>query len=258
MIAYIEVPEEVTRLDILMKELAGTIAESITAVGRKEHLSTNTDLFSLTPEGWAIIQNGVFKFFFNSRLVRLYSTGDILPIIPEHRETGCTCTSEFGAEVHIVNADECNRHLASTPSTVPLFIRYLSLHTTMMHILCSAFMTDELHPELTIKEYRPGEIIIAQGAPALEIYQMIQGEAIVTVDGIEVGAVAAGEVFGEISFFTESTRSATVTAKNGCMVQCMGKDDFIDFTTMKPSVNFAISKTLSQRLMQTNKKITEE
>ncbi|MBN1761325.1 MAG: cyclic nucleotide-binding domain-containing protein [Chitinispirillaceae bacterium] len=257
MIAYIEVPPEATRIDETLKALAADITKNCAAIGKTERLDNNTDLFASVPSGWIFIRNGVFKYYFGKRLIRLYSTGDLIPVTPDLHEYGCTCNSEFGAEITIFETAALGHYLEKDPRTAEQLIEYHIMHATMMHILCAAFMTEELQPDLSLRSYQPGEIIIAQGDPAHEIYQMIQGDAIVTVDETEVGSVASGEVFGEISFFTDGTRSATVTAKTECMVQVMGKDEFITLVKLKPSVNLAISKTLSHRIVETNRKITD-
>jgi CRP/FNR family transcriptional regulator, cyclic AMP receptor protein len=258
MVAYVEVPPEVTRIDEMLKSLATGIVHQCAESGRTQQCDNTTDLFTSLPEGWVFIRKGVFKYYFNKRLIRLYSSGDLLPIAAIAVESGCSCISEFGSEITLFETEPLSIHVRKHPEAAELFLRYQTLHTTMMHLLCAVFMTEDLHPDLSIRSYHPGEVIIAQGEPAREIYQMIQGTAIVTVKDTEVGTIDNGEIFGEISFFTESTRSATVKAKTECLVQVMGKEEFITLVKIKPSVNLAISKTLSQRLMQTNRKIAGE
>jgi CRP/FNR family cyclic AMP-dependent transcriptional regulator len=255
MIAYVELPPEANRIDRELKSAAAEIVEHLPLTGKQELLDNGTDLFTHTSDGWVFIRNGVFKYYFGSKLIRLYSAGDLIVVLPTGHEIGCTCISEFGAEVCIFKAGDLEKHLGTHPSEVPLLLRYLTLQSTMMHVLCAAFMTEDMHPDLNIRKFDPGSVIIAEGAPAREIYQMIQGNAVVTVNNVHVGEVAAGEVFGEISFFTESTRSATVIAKTECLVQVMGKDEFITLVQLKPSVNLAISKTLSHRIVETNRRI---
>ncbi len=258
MIAYVEVPPEVTRIDEMLKPLAAGIVQQCAECGRTQQCDNTTDLFASLPESWVFIRTGVFKYYFNKRLIRLYSSGDLISVAAVAVESGCSCVSEFGSEITVFETEPLSIHFREHPEVAEQLLHYQTLHATMMHLLCAAFMTDDLHPDLVIRSYHSGEMIIAQGEPAREIYQMIQGTAVVTVKDVEVGSVNAGEVFGEISFFTESTRSASVKARTECLVQVMGKEEFITLVKIKPSVNLAISKTLSQRIVESNRKIAGE
>ena len=256
MISYIEMHPAAELLDKESKALGGSIIRSIAAETTSLQLERGTDLFSCVKDGLVYIDKGIFKYYHRNKMVRLYETGDLLFTAPLAVNAECRCSSEFGAAVHLFDNKKLTAHFTAHPGDAPLFLRYFALQSALMHLLCAAYTTDDLRPDFSIKKFDPGTVIISEGAPALEIYQMIQGIAVVTVNKVQVGKVEAGEVFGEISFFTGSTRSATVTAETECIVQIMGKDDFITLASLKPSVNFAISKTLSERLVATNKKIS--
>lgn len=258
MIAYIEVPPIVEQLDNSSKETGNEINTSLSSFGTRMKLESGTDLLRHAGSGWIYIQKGIFKYFYRNRLVRLYSTGDIIAITALQQDSECRCVNEFGAEIHSFSNEEMVRYTASHPEDSRRLFDYLAMQSTLMHILCALYTTDDVRPDINIKQYEPDEVIIAEGDPAHEIYQMIQGDARVTVKGVKVGEVKSGEVFGEISFLTESTRSATVTADVTCAVQVMGKNDFTAMLKLKPSVNLAISRTLSQRLVETNRKISEQ
>lgn len=64
--------------------------------------------------------------------------------------------------------------------------------------------------------YAPGEAIIWQGERNDDVYFLLEGrlEVIITPQGqpIKVGEIKPGEIFGEIAFFTEDPRYATVRA----------------------------------------------
>lgn len=258
MIAYIEVPPIVNELDEASRRLSAEIRQQLHDFGRTVKVDTGEDMSGKIDTGWVYVQNGVFKYFFGNKLIRLYSTGDIIAIAPSSAENDCRCVSEFGSEVRLLTHDDTIHFISKYPDMSRHFLRLLTLQSQMMHILCACYTTEDIRPDITIKKFETGTTIIAEGDPAKEIYQMIQGKASVTVNGIRVGTVEEGEVFGEISFLTENSRSATVTAETECLVQIMGKDDFTTMIKLKPSVNLAISKTLSQRLMETNKKISEQ
>lgn len=257
MIAYVEVPPVVDVLERELKELGEKITVLIPETEHAVKLDSGSDVFAIAADSIVSIMKGVFKYYHGNKLIRLYQKDDVLliPRLPDNH--GCRCISEFGAEIVILGFDDFDNSVLSDPQNKLLLFRYQSLQSIIMHILCAAYSPDDIRPDITIQKYENGDTIIAEGDPAVEIYQMMQGSASVTVKGTEVGVVQEGEVFGEISFFTENMRSATVTARSECLVQVMRKDTFIEMLKLKPSVNMAISKTLSQRLIETNRKISD-
>ena len=177
MIAYIEVPPIVEMLDNESKTIGREINAVLASFGRSEKLDSGTDLLSRTESGWVYIQNGIFKYFYRNRLVRLYSTDDLIAIPALQNAPECRCVNEFGAVVHLLNNEEMVRYTSANPEESRRLFRYLTLQSTIMHILCSAYTTDDVRPDIAIKRYDPGAVIIAEGDPAHEIFQMIQGSA---------------------------------------------------------------------------------
>jgi ribosomal protein S18 acetylase RimI-like enzyme len=70
----------------------------------------------------------------------------------------------------------------------------------------------ELARLATIEEAHAGTQIITAGAPTDAILVLLEGEARIERDALNIGVVRRGEVFGEIGLVQESRRTATVTA----------------------------------------------
>ena len=87
---------------------------------------------------------------------------------------------------------------------------------------------------------------------------MIEGEAVVTSNGHEIGHIGPEEFFGEISFLTESSRSASVRATDRCMVRVISKKDFLQQIRTNPQFIITISRKLAQRVVELNKKIASQ
>lgn len=81
---------------------------------------------------------------------------------------------------------------------------------------------------------------------------MVSGSAIVLRDNKKIGRINTGEIFGEISFLTESTRTATVKADKNSFVHVVNKDDFSKLIETNLHLIISISKTLAQRIVQLN------
>ena len=61
-------------------------------------------------------------------------------------------------------------------------------------------------------EYKKGDVVVREGDMTYECFVVDAGEMSVTASGKEVGKVAAGSMFGELSLIYDVARTATVTA----------------------------------------------
>lgn len=62
----------------------------------------------------------------------------------------------------------------------------------------------------SLVELGAGDRVIAQGSPATELYWIARGRARATRDGVTLGELSAGAVFGEIALLSGTTRTADV------------------------------------------------
>jgi CRP-like cAMP-binding protein len=106
----------------------------------------------------------------------------------------------------------------SAPSPTPpvgnVELNYLELSFAKVPIF-SACSTEELLRVAKVCAFRdaaPGESVIAEGEPGKEFFVILQGEAVVSRGGVEVGHLVAGDFFGELALFDPAPRNATVTA----------------------------------------------
>ena len=80
--------------------------------------------------------------------------------------------------------------------------------------------------------YRPGDVILKQGAEGDYFYVLIRGNALVTretplsKDGIKLAELSVGDTFGEEALISEAKRNATVTMVSEGSVMRLGKEDF--------------------------------
>jgi len=104
-----------------------------------------------------------------------------------------------------------------------------------------------------LREYRKGEIIYSEGAPADNFYCLILGRALVYTrdqEGreTELEYLHRGKYFGIISLLTNEPHSVSVRAVNDCVVIVIPKDDFDIILNKIPRLAINLSQTLSRRL----------
>ena len=68
-----------------------------------------------------------------------------------------------------------------------------------------------LAPWFELEDVGPDVKLTGEGAPGYSFFVLRDGTATVTIGGIEVRTLAAGDFFGELAILGEGRRSATVT-----------------------------------------------
>ena len=76
------------------------------------------------------------------------------------------------------------------------------------------------------REALAGDEICRQGEVGLEFFVVVDGSAIATVDGDEVGRVDRGGFFGEMALIDGGERVATVVALSAMQLLVLGRHDF--------------------------------
>lgn len=100
-------------------------------------------------------------------------------------------------------------------------------------------------PHVSERELAAGEVLVAEGEPALDLYIVRDGTLEVTKLGdgrdVAIGEIGTGEVIGEVALFDELPRSATVRASEPCSVYVMR------FHDLRPSSSLMARSSLDPR-----------
>ena len=109
--------------------------------------------------------------------------------------------------------------------------------------------------------YKDGEIIIKQGTHGDCLFVIQEGtvEVIEENDGneIKIAELREPEFFGEMCLFEKDTRSCTVRALGEVKVLMVDKRNFYSRIHDDPSLAYRLLEKMSNRLRQTNKKLTK-
>jgi cAMP-dependent protein kinase regulator len=108
--------------------------------------------------------------------------------------------------------------------------------------------TLELVRRLTTEVRRPaGAVWMQEGDIGFEAIVVLEGEAVVTVDGVEVGRVLPGDVVGERALLTHEPRTATVTALTPMRVLVLDRREFASLLADAPEVAHRVTRTMAIR-----------
>jgi CRP-like cAMP-binding protein len=118
----------------------------------------------------------------------------------------------------------------SAPTSPPTAaeVNYLELSFAKVPIFsaCSPEELLRVAGLCAIGDADPGEAIVAEGDVGFDFYVILNGDAVVTRSGVEVGRLTAGDFFGELALFDPAPRNATVTAVGDLTVAVLSKPAF--------------------------------
>ena len=81
-------------------------------------------------------------------------------------------------------------------------------------------------PWFELQEVSPGVNLTGEGASGYEFFVLRDGTATVTINGIEVRTLGAGDFFGELAILGDGRRTATVTTASPAQVLVLFGTEF--------------------------------
>jgi CRP-like cAMP-binding protein len=94
-----------------------------------------------------------------------------------------------------------------------------------------------------------GRTLAVEGSIGREFVVVVEGSAVATVDGDEIGRIGPGSFFGELALLDPGPRTATVRAETDMLVLVMSRAEFDSLVERAiPSVGRRMLVTLAQRL----------
>ena len=102
---------------------------------------------------------------------------------------------------------------------------------------CSPDELGALAAFVSITEYAVGDTLCRQGMVGREFFVVVKGEAVVMIDGIEVGTMGPGCGFAEIALLApEGRRTATVTAATPMTLLVLDRVEFAELLDIAPVI----------------------
>jgi CRP-like cAMP-binding protein len=97
-----------------------------------------------------------------------------------------------------------------------------------------------------------GEELVTQGSGAIAFFVLLEGQAVVLVDGHERRTLGPGDHFGEIALLLPDTpRTATVRALSDVHLGALATWNFKGFVADHPEVTWPLLVTLAQQIART-------
>lgn len=252
-----EIPEKLKKLHQQARDMAETMQARLTAAGETRRIPLETDLLD-GPPGWVFLHDGFFRLLDGEQPVRFFFSGDLFRVgrRPEEHDERRLC-SEFGAELTWISLETLDRLLGEDDGFRRVWLIWQDLEICVIQGLVAFLSQRDVRPQVCMRHFKFGETLMSEGEPADGIYHLVDGEVRVTVRGVEVGRVGAGEILGEISFLTEQPRIATVSARTNCLAQFIGREDFLLMMRYKPQTVMGLARTLAERIARLNTRFVD-
>ena len=110
---------------------------------------------------------------------------------------------------------------------------------------------EKLAKDFTERSFPAGAVVVRQGDDrGIGFFVIADGEAIVSVDGAEVGRLGPGTHFGAIALIADRVRTATVTAGTDLHCYVMTLWDFRSFVQGDSEVAWKLLGQLAQMVQK--------
>ena len=100
----------------------------------------------------------------------------------------------------------------------------------------------------TPRTYEPGEKVFIEGTPGTTMYVVLDGNIEIQVGDKLMEVAGRGAIIGEMALIDSSTRSATVVAKDYCILAQVNQSQFLSLMEKTPLFGLNVMKTLVTRL----------
>lgn len=202
-----------------------------------------------------LVMRGSVSARYQDKVIYVLEEGDIL--LPDiagtaEEDVAVYYGSEEGANLQSYSALEFMRRVFAESAATKLWTRLLVTYSGLMLRIAAATTVESTSATPGFQIYEPGEIIIRQGDRADYVFNMSSGVAEVLKDGVNVGRIGAGEIFGAMAALTHADRSATVKAKTACSVVKVPEEQFTELIKRHPATIHSLLIDMANSIVNLN------
>jgi hypothetical protein len=262
MLASIDLPDDFRALNAQFRELVQALLDDVELYpNRVEVAPTHQGNFRSFDGGkFYRVDSGTITVRHRNRAVYLLEEGDFLlpdAVGASDPDAAVYYGSEAGASLSSYPALEFMRQVFSRSTTTKLWTRLLVTYSGMMLRLAAARTDEDLLTTPGFEIYQPGDVIITQGDRAQYVFHMTSGIADALVDGVQVGRIGPGEIFGAMAALTHADRSATVRARTVCSVVKVPTNQFVSLIRSNPATIQALISDMANSIVSLNEQLVQ-
>jgi len=202
-----------------------------------------------------LLKDGVISERYNDQLIVNYEPGDLIGLEGLFDNRTSTYSNDFAVTVDEYDGQAVIDVIYEDKERFIKLNQYLSFLTQSFQILMCHFGQQEASFIPEFRHYNQGETIIEENTDGDEVYTLMSGTTQVSINGTEVGTVKKDEIFGAIAALTNTTRTASVTAKTNCEVIVVKSEGFKELLSARPITVHALINDMARTIVSCNEKI---
>jgi len=254
-----EQPAEFSELNTKCKELVAEILGVITPTQTAIKLIAGSVLYSTVNDNdkLYVLRDGSLSYSRQERQIFYFEPGDLIGLENHFCSGGVKIAADFAVVVDEYNYEDLRKALASTSHLQSIWTQYFAFQLHLFSLMISQLTKEDDQVAPDFRHFKPGEIIIEQGAESHEVFNLIEGHAEVFVDGVLVGEVLADEIFGAMASLSDTKRTATVKADSNCLVLALPKDNFIQLIESRPYTVLKMVHDMARTIVALNEQVVK-
>ncbi|PIR22695.1 MAG: hypothetical protein COV44_06660 [Deltaproteobacteria bacterium CG11_big_fil_rev_8_21_14_0_20_45_16] len=232
---------------------------SIQLAPQLQKLSSDEDLRKYCEEKkvLAVLKRGSFKASQNKQIFYILEEGDVFCPVLHLNFPGVTLVMDLACEFEIFPWEAVWSQALASPESLDLWLKAQSHFSAIWANCLSSVLHHGAEANTEIRDCPAGQNIIEQGTRADEVYFMIEGEADVVVNGITVGKVKKDEIFGSLAALTGAPRTASVVAKEQCLVMMTKSVDFLTLVKTRPMTVTTLVQDMARIIGDLNLRVVD-
>lgn len=252
-----ELGPEAEQFNERCKQLVAAVIAGLEPLRKNGKLTSHLHIFQDGSRRGTIylLKEGTLSFTLGSKMLMYFDPGDLIGL--EHALTTTTAdiASDFAVIVDEYSIDSLLQHIRSDALRFAAWTEYLALISNLFSTLAASHMKEEITTPPDISAYRGGQTIIEQGSHAVDVYTLVEGEATAFVDGVQVGRILQGEIFGVIAALTGIPRTASVIAAKPCTVLSLPRENFVHLVKTRPSTFLKVVEDMARTMVELNEEV---
>ena len=210
-------------------------------------------------EQLGVIQQGLITVVSKGVEVACFEPGDLVGLSRVFGLPYAELKVEDPVEIRLINRDDFVGYVNGDPMRQHRWSNYLLTQVTLyQEVLAHFHVQVQVQTPKGFRHLEVGEVIIREGEVADTVYQLMSGSADVTVNGVMVGEILDGEIFGAMAVFTGERRNATVIAREDCQLMAIPKAQFEQLIRAQPETAITVIDSMSRRIKALNEQILKQ
>ena len=259
MYLFFEAPEEVQAFGDEYKRLSRELASYLKPREEKVVIPAQSSLFLALGNARKlyVVRDGVLQCWMNDRLLYCYDEGDLLGLDHAFRLHNGELRTDFAVVTDEYSFSDLEELMHKDAHVARIAGRLCATQCAFFRALAASLLPDRVHYTPDSRVYAPGQTIIEKGKAGDEVYTMIEGQADVVVDGVNVGEITEDEIFGAIAAITGASRNATVVARSQCLVFVLPREMFLELIISRPHTIEKFVRDLASKVTALNDKVVK-